>query len=167
MAKEIIYGTRAQREHESDRESEHSSSKPFFPLSLFGEEGKKNQKVREERKKTDAFLALCLPSLFSFSLAHLTLKSSRRAHHWSRGCPRIRAARERAAASEERRSKGIQLIAKQMAQGKRSNASAPAVAAGSPLSRSNFFSRHDNVALYVPNLIGEFLWQERTKENRE
>ena len=40
-----------------------------------------------------------------------------------------------------------------MAKAKRSAASPPA--GSSSLSRSNFFTRHDNVALYVPNLIGE------------
>lgn len=54
-----------------------------------------------------------------------------------------------------------------MAKAKRSAASPPA--GGSSLSRSNFFTRHDNVALYVPNLIGELveIGVEKEEERRE
>lgn len=53
-----------------------------------------------------------------------------------------------------------------MAKAKRSAASAPA--GFSSLSRSKFFTRHDNVAFYVPNLIGELISVgEEMKKKRE
>jgi len=53
---------------------------------------------------------------------------------------------------------------REMAKAKRSAASARA--GFSSLSRSKFFTRHDNVAFYVPNLIGELERKRRREEEK-
>ena len=135
----------------------------FFLFPFVRDEVKKSDEKEESKKDVYFFLSsLFLLSCSLFSFARLAFKPTRRASYRSRG--RLsrevalvrRRAHERSGVLRARESERDETIIRRlikMTKAKRSAASPPA--GSSSLSRSTFFTRHENVALYVPNLIGE------------